>query len=301
MSETADGRRSGDGSAGDVDYGEIGASYARFRRPDPFIAARILDGLGDARTILNVGAGTGSYEPADRDVTAVEPSASMRTQRPARLGAAVDAVAEDLPFADSSFDASMAIVTVHQWRDLEKGLAEMRRVTRGPVVLLVCDPARMREYWLNDYIPEVRAVEASRFPPIPRIAAALGPKVEVTGVPVPLDCRDGFNEAYYGRPEALLDPEARLACSSWSLVPEAAVERFVRHLSADLASGRWDEAHGHLRSQPFFDGPLRLVVGKPPRAARLTRLRNEPTPRVRSASGEGDRASRGLSTHRRTR
>jgi SAM-dependent methyltransferase len=172
-------------------------------------------------------------------------------------------VAEDLPFADGSFDASMATVTVHQWSDLEQGLAEMRRVTRGPVVLLVCDPALMRDYWLNDYIPEVRAIEASRFPPIRRIAAALGGKIRVDQVPIPLECRDGFNEAYYGRPEALLDPEARLACSSWSLVPEAAVDRFVRHLTGDLASGRWDERYGHLRVQPFFNGPLRLVVGTP--------------------------------------
>ncbi|WP_404406719.1 class I SAM-dependent methyltransferase [Pelagibacterium halotolerans] len=255
--------RHDDGSAGDVDYGEIGGSYGRFRQPEPVIAAQILEALGNAWTILNVGAGTGSYEPTDREVTAVEPSASMRAQRPANLSVAIDAVAEDLPFADDSFDASMATVTVHQWSDLEKGLTEMRRVTRGPVVLLVCDPALMEDYWLNDYIPEVRAIEASRFPPIQRIATALGQHVEVRSVPVPLHCRDGFNEAYYGRPEALLDHEARLACSSWSLVPRAAVERFVKHLSSDLASGRWDEKYGHLRSQPFFDGPLRLVVGKP--------------------------------------
>lgn len=213
---------------------------------------------------MNVGAGTGSYEPIDREVTAVEPSASMRAQRPANLSVAIDAVAEDLPFADNSFDASMATVTVtvHQWSDLEKGLAEMRRVTRGPVVLLVGDPALMKDYWLNDYIPEVRAIEASRFPSIQRIATALGGNVEVRSVPIPLHCRDGFNEAYYGRPEALLDPKARLACSSWSLVPKAAVERFVEHLSSDLVSGRWDEKYGHLRSQRFFDGPLRLVVAK---------------------------------------
>jgi SAM-dependent methyltransferase len=172
-------------------------------------------------------------------------------------------VAEDLPFAEGSFDASMATVTVHQWSDLEKGLAEMRRVTRGPVVLLVCDPDLMKDYWLNDYIPEVRRIEASRFPSIDRIATALGGQVEVKPVPVPLNCRDGFNEAYYGRPEALLDPEARLACSSWSLVPKSAVDRFVQHLSHDLESGRWDERYGHLRTQPFFDSPLRLVVGKP--------------------------------------
>lgn len=252
-----------DGSAGDVNYGEIGSTYGRFRQPEPIIAVQILEALGDARTVLNVGAGTGSYEPTDREVTAVEPSASMRAQRPANFTVAVDAVAEDLPFENASFDASMATVTVHQWSDIEKGLAEMRRVTRGPVVLLVCDPALMKDYWLNDYIPEVRAVEASRFPPIQRIATALGPYVEVMPVRIPLHCRDGFNEAYYGRPEALLDHEARLACSSWSLVSKAAVERFVHQLSVDLASGRWDEMHGHLRSQPFFDGPLRLLVGKP--------------------------------------
>jgi len=255
--------RHSDGSAGDVDYGEIGASYGRFRQPEPAIAAQIFEALGKARTVLNVGAGTGSYEPTDREVTAVEPSASMRAQRPAHLSVAINAMAEDLPFDDNSFDASMATVTVHQWSDLEKGLAEMRRVTAGPVVILVCDPDLMQNYWLNDYMPEVRTIEASRFPPIRRVAAALGGHVEVSPVPIPLHCRDGFNEAYYGRPEALLDPQARLACSSWSLVPKAAVERFVAHLSRDLESGRWDEKYGHLRSQPFFDGPLRLVVGMP--------------------------------------
>jgi SAM-dependent methyltransferase len=187
----------------------------------------------------------------------------MRAQRPTHLAVAIDATAENLPFADAVFDASMAITTVHQWTDLEKGLAEMRRVTRGPIVLLVCNPDLMADYWLNDYAPEVRAVEASRFPPIERIVSALGGQVEVRPVAVPLQCRDGFNEAYYGRPEALLDPEARLACSSWSLIPQAAVDRFVAHLSRDLASGRWDEMHGHLRTQPFFDGPLRLIVARP--------------------------------------
>ncbi|MEM6584547.1 MAG: class I SAM-dependent methyltransferase, partial [Pseudomonadota bacterium] len=185
--------RRSDGSAGDVDYGEIGASYTRYRQPDPVIEAQIHAALGDATTVLNVGAGAGSYEPTDRAVTAVEPSASMRAQRPAHLVQAIDAVAEDLPFADNAFDASMASVTVHQWSDLEKGLAEMRRVTRGQVVLLVCDPARMHDYWLSDYIPEVRENEARRFPEIERLVTALGGKATVEPVPIPLDCRDGFN------------------------------------------------------------------------------------------------------------
>lgn len=254
-----------DGSAGDVDYAEIGRSYARFRKPEPTIAAQILLALGDARTVLNVGAGAGSYEPVDRDVTAVEPSASMRSQRPSHLSQAVDAVAEALPFADKYFDASMASVTVHQWQDLEKGLAEMRRVTRGPVVIFAGDPDRMRDYWLNEYIPEVRDIEARRFPSIARIAAGLGGNVVVQSVPIPLNCLDGFNEAYYGRPEVLLDPEARIACSSWSLVPQTAVERFEEHLYRDLAEGRWDKRFGHLRKLPFWDGPLRLLVGIPGR------------------------------------
>ena len=254
------GRTGQDGSAGDVDYGHIGQSYARFRQPDPFIAARIHAALGKARTVLNVGAGAGSYEPADRDVTAVEPSAAMRAQRPAHLSMAIDAVAEALPFPDRSFDAAMASVTVHQWQDLEAGLAEMRRVTRGPVVVFVADPERMHDYWLNEYVPEVREIEARRFPALGRIAAGLGGEVAVEPVPVPLNCRDGFNEAYYGRPEGLLDPEARLACSSWSLVPQTAVSRFVERLSHDLAKGHWDRRFGHLRTQPFWDGPLRLVI-----------------------------------------
>ena len=255
-------QRRSDGSAGDVDYGKIGSTYARYRQPDPYIAERIIAALGDARTVLNVGAGAGSYEPTDRDVTAVEPSASMRAQRPQHLSQAIDAVAENLPFANDAFDAAMASVTVHQWSDLERGLAEMRRVTRGPVVLLVCDPELMHDYWLSDYIPEVREIEAQRFPKIERIVNALGGRVNVLSVPVPRDCRDGFNEAYYGRPEAFLDEAARLACSSWSLVPADVVARFEKALSRDLANGTWDERYGHLRTQPFFDGPLRLIVAR---------------------------------------
>jgi hypothetical protein len=187
----------------------------------------------------------------------------MRAQRPTHLSKAIDAVAEALPFPDQSFDASMASVTVHQWQNLEKGLTEMRRVTRGPVVVFAGDPQLMRDYWLNDYIPEVREIEARRFPSIERIAARLEGDIEIQKVPIPLHCRDGFNEAYYGRPEALLDLEARLACSSWSLVPTEAVKRFIDDLSRDLADGTWDRRFGHLRKQAFWDGPLRLVIARP--------------------------------------
>ena len=255
--------RHGDGSAGDADYGLIGVDYARYRQPEPGIAARILAALGDARTVLNVGAGTGSYEPTDREVTAVEPSASMRAQRPAHLPVAVDAVAGQLPFADWAFDASMATFTVHQWPDLRAGLAEMRRVTRGPVVIMTCDPALLDRFWLNDYQPEVIATEARRFPPIASIVEGLGGRSEVRPVPIPLGCTDGFGEAYYGRPERFLEPGVRLAMSAWSFVDPADVDAGLARLRVDLDDGTWDARYGHLRNRPEFDGCLRLVIGQP--------------------------------------
>ncbi len=255
--------RKTDGSAGDADYGKIGPGYANFRQPEPAIAALIVETLGDAKTVLNVGAGAGSYEPTDREVTAVEPSAAMREQRPPHLPRAVDATSEALPFADDSLDASMTTFSVHQWSDLAKGLAEMRRVTRGPVLVLSADPSILDRFWLNDYAPEVIAVEASRYPRVETIAQHLGGNVEVVHVPIPLHCKDGFNEGYYGRPEWLLEPAARKACSGWSFVSPDVVARFERTLSADLASGAWDARYGALRTQPTFDGPLRLIVARP--------------------------------------
>ncbi|MBN9240643.1 MAG: ubiquinone biosynthesis protein [Micrococcales bacterium 70-64] len=252
-----------DGSAGDADYGSIGAGYALIRQPDPRIAAQFHAALGDARTVLNVGAGAGSYEPLDRDVTAVEPSASMRAQRPATLSPAVDATSQDLPFADDTFDASMASVTVHQWPELERGLGEMRRVTRGPVAILTFDPVPPVHWWLIDYVPELFEVEAGRMPALDRIAAALGGSVDVRTVLVPADCTDRFGQALFARPEQLLDADVRRAMSAWSFVPDEVVQRFLDALSADLASGAWDEKYGAFRTLPEFDGGLRLVVGMP--------------------------------------
>ncbi len=257
------GPRHADGSAGDANYGAIGSGYSQFRRPEPRIAEVIHAALGDARRILNVGAGAGSYEPFGRDVTAVEPSASMRAQRPAHLPAAIDATAERLPFEDKMFDASMATFTVHQWSDLGAGLAEMRRVTKGQIVILSCDPDDLSVFWLESYAPEVIRTEASRYPSLPTLRSAFGGTVRVSAVPIPLDCVDGFNEAYYGRPEMLLDPAARLACSAWSFVSQDAIARFEADLDGDLASGRWDDRYGHLRTRPFFEGSLKLIVSEP--------------------------------------
>jgi len=252
-----------DGSAGDADYGTIGHGYATIRQPDPRIERAVLDALGAARSVINVGAGAGSYEPRDRIVVAVEPSASMRAERPADRVPALNATAEHLPFDDHAFDAAMASVTVHQWPDLERGLEELRRVARGPVAVLTFDPVVPERWWQPVYVPELYEVEGRRMPSLDRIAAALGGRVEIRTVPIPADCVDGFGQAFFARPEETLRPEVRRAMSAWSFVDPEVVARYERELAADLASGAWDAEWGAFRSLPEFDGGLRLVVGRP--------------------------------------
>jgi SAM-dependent methyltransferase len=247
--------------AGDFDYETAGIGYENVRRADPRIAAQLHAHLGDARRVLNVGAGAGSYEPLDRMVVAVEPSAAMRARRPRRHPPAIDGRAESLPFDDGSFDAAMASVTIHQWADLERGLSEVRRVTTGPIVILAFDPARVERCWLAEYAPELVDVVRRRDPSIDRIRACLG-DLEVHEVAIPLDCTDGFTEAFYGRPERLLDPAVRAAQSTWGFVSEQSVAQFVRTLGADLASGAWDARYGALRTQPTFVGSLVLLVSR---------------------------------------
>nr|MDQ2816427.1 methyltransferase domain-containing protein [Actinomycetota bacterium] len=244
-------------------YEQHGGGYAVLRQPDPRIAARVHAALGASRTVLNVGAGAGSYEPADRYVLAVEPSAVMRAQRPVGAAPAVDATGERLPFDEDSFDAAMATVTVHQWGDVEQGLREMRRVSRGSVVVLTVDGRALGQFWLAEYFPEVIAVDLARFPPLDRVTEALAQgsaEVRVDGVPVPRDCTDGFGEAFYARPEALLRPEVRAATSGFVLADPGAVQRGLDRLKHDLASGAWDEAYGHLREQSEYNGAFRLVT-----------------------------------------
>jgi SAM-dependent methyltransferase len=249
--------------AGDFDYDTQGRGYAQQRRTDPRIAAFVHRALGPARTVLNVGAGAGSYEPEDRYVLAVEPSAAMRAQRPANRAPAIHGIAENLPLDDQSVDASMAMVTVHQWRDLQKGLAELRRVTRGPIVVLTFDGDALDRYWLVDYVPELMGVERRRYPAIDLIAKGIGGKTEVQAIPIPIDCVDGFTEAFYARPERFLDAAVRRSQSAWGSVDGKVQERFVKKLGDDLRTGAWDERYGQWRQQPFFDGSLRLIVGRP--------------------------------------
>ncbi len=253
--------------AGDVDYAIHGDGYAVRRRTDPRIGRAIVEQLGDAKTVLNVGAGAGSYEPRDRYLVAVEPSAAMRAQRPLQAVPAIDAHAENLPFDDHAFDASMALVTIHQWNDLSRGLGELRRVTRGPVVVMCFDNIALDAFWLARYVPELIAVNRSRDPAIEVVAGGLGGDITVVPVPIPIDCVDGIQEAFYARPEAFLDPAVRRSQSAWTFVDDAVIERFVSDLSRDLADGAWDRAYGGLRTRPTYDGSLRLVVSRPSRNA----------------------------------
>ncbi|HEX4732335.1 MAG TPA: methyltransferase domain-containing protein [Solirubrobacterales bacterium] len=245
----------------DTDYSTLAVDYANVRRPDPRIGAQLVAALGSAGKVINVGAGAGSYEPTDREVVAVEPSAEMRAKRGPALPPAIDAVAESLPFDDDAFDAALAVFTVHHWPDLEAGLAELRRVTSGPVVIMTADPAALADLWVADYSPEFHSTERRRYPSLERIAAALGGELTVRPLLIPLDCRDGFTDAFYGRPEAMLEPAVRRAQSAWSFVDDEAQSRFEERLSADLESGAWDERLGHLRTEPEFVGSIRVLIG----------------------------------------
>lgn len=240
-------------------YDAIGLGYASRRRPDPRIAGELTDALGDSATVLNVGAGAGSYEPSDRTVVAVEPSPVMIEQRPRGAVPAVIAQAERLPFVDRAFDASMAVLTVHHWSDLDQGLAELRRVTRGPVVVLTSDLDALRRWWLIDeYAPEIADDLVQTLPSVARIADRLG-GAEVRPIPVPADCSDAFLMAFWNRPELVLDPAARAATSGFAQLPSAVEERIVSQIATDLADGTWDRRHGHLRRLSAFDSGLRLI------------------------------------------
>lgn len=241
-------------------YDRIGQGYRRFRRPDPRIAALVREALGDAASVVNVGAGAGAYEPTGLDVVAVEPSETMIAQRPVGSARVVQAAAEALPFADRSFDAAMAILTIHHWKREERrlpGLGELRRVARRRVVLLTHLPDAAPFWLTDDYVPEITAMDRLIFPTVGELESTLGP-ARVTIVPVPHDCTDGFLGAYWRRPEMYLDPEVRAAISGFAKLPESA-ERIER-LRADLASGEWDRRHGAIRHRESVDLGYRLLV-----------------------------------------
>jgi SAM-dependent methyltransferase len=243
-------------------YDVIGRTYTATRATDPRIAARIWAALGDARTVVNVGAGTGSYEPPDREVTAVEPSAVMIAQRPPDAAPAVQASSEALPFDDGSFDAAMAVLTIHHWSDFAAGAAELRRVARDRVVVFSWDPTYVGRMWLGpEYFPPEHAQQdVAEFPSLAEQAAAFG-DAAVEVVPIPWDCRDGFFSAFWRRPEAYLDSAVRAGISTLAKRSEDELADGLARLRADLDSGAWARRHADLLERDTLDLGYRLLVG----------------------------------------
>ncbi len=238
-------------------YDTIGRSYGATRRADPRYAEAIHAALGSASSVLNVGAGTGSYEPRDRAVVALEPSAVMIAQRPTNAAPCVRGVSENLPFADRSFDAIMGVLTVHHWTRPLEGLAEVRRVTRGPIVIVATSVQAWARSWLaHDYFHDALTyadeIEAEA------IAEAIDGRVEP--LLTPSDCIDGFMLSAWRRPEAYLDPAVRAGISWFATIGPERERIFVERLGADLASGAWHERHGHILSLDRYDGGHRLII-----------------------------------------
>lgn len=246
-------------------YERIGRAYAQTRREDPRLARRIHAALGDAVTVVNVGAGTGSYEPRDRHVVAIEPSDVMAAQRPAELVPAIRATAGELPLRDQSVDAAMAVLTIHHWDDeQERGVRELRRVARGPVVILTIDAEVSSRMWLMaDYFPEVAALDYRILPPVDLLTEWLGGTARIETVEIPRDTPDWTLMSFWAHPERVLDPVARASTSGFARMPEEVVERVVGAVEDDLCTGAWDRRHGHLRELESFDAGLRLVVSTP--------------------------------------
>jgi SAM-dependent methyltransferase len=241
-------------------YDEIGARYTHARRTEPRIAERIFAALGDARSVLNVGAGSGSYEPRDRDVLAVEPSAVMRAQRPSGAAPCIDASAEALPFGDQSFDAALAVLSDHHWRDPLAGLREMRRVARR-VVVFQWDDAEMDRFWLiRDYMHSEYHALATGGPSFAERASAIAARVE--RVSIPWDCIDGFFHAYWRRPRAYLEDQVRRGSSVWARIGEDAERRAVAALTEDLENGTWGQRNAALLDQESIDLGARLLIAE---------------------------------------
>lgn len=238
-------------------YDEIGVGYRNARRPDPRIASAILSALGEAESVVNVGAGAGSYEPLDRFVIAVEPSMTMILQRRPSSAPVIQASATRLPFRDASFSAALAILTVHHWPDRARGLDEMARVAADRVVILTWDPATSGFWLVENYFPEIVEIDRPNFPSLEEFGRALG-HTEVSAVPIPHDCVDGFLGAYWRRPHAYLDADLRRAISTFSKI--RTLEPGLTRLRRDLNDGTWERRYGDLLSRSEIDLGYRLVV-----------------------------------------
>ncbi len=243
-------------------YDRIGVGYSATRRPDPRIADRIIQALADSASIVNVGAGAGSYEPRDRRVVAVEPSATMIRQRPLDSALVIRGTAERLPLLDGAVDSALAILTVHHWSDPARGLSEMRRVSRSRVVVLTWDQDVWESFWLiREYLSCAREVDRRRAMGIAEIASVLGGG-EVQSVPIPHDCVDGFHGAFWRRPEAYLDPRIRAGISAYTAMPAEERDEGLRRLAEDIDSGAWEDRHRNLLDLDELDLGYRLIVWK---------------------------------------
>src|SRR5215216_1740383 len=242
------------------DYDHENHNYSAIRQADPRIGLYVRRSLEGCDTVLNVGAGTGSYEPEDKFVIAVEPSSVMRAKRLA-LGRppAVNAKADDIPFDDQSFDAVMAVLTIHHWPDLKAGLLEVKRVAKKKISILTYDPEKLELFWNVNYFPQVIEIERSRYPKLDHIAACLGEDLTITNIKIPFDCTDGFQEAFYGRPEAFLQEDVRNVQSAWGFLDKKTESAYVQKLAEDLVSGEWDRLYGYHRKLPEFEGAFRLL------------------------------------------
>jgi SAM-dependent methyltransferase len=245
-------------------YETIGHQYARFRREDPRIRARIRASLGSARSVVNVGAGAGSYEPTDLHVVAIEPSDVMAAQRPPALAPAIRATADSIPLRDDSVDAAMAILTLHHWDDArERGVHELRRVARDRVVILTFDAEVSGAMWLmSDYLPELAELDRAIFPAPEQIASWLGGSIEIETIPIPRDTPDWMLGSYWAHPERVLDASARAATSGFARMPVEVVARVVHAVGLDLQNGSWEARHGRLRQLEEHDVGLRLIVAR---------------------------------------
>lgn len=240
-------------------YDTIGLGYNTKRHADPQIAARLAEALSHAKSILNVGAGTGSYEPAHHNLIAVEPSTVMLAQRPRNAAPAVQAVAEALPFLNAQFDAAMAVLTVHHWKNIPAGLDELRRVVSDKIIILTWDPECDEQFWLTrDYLPEILAFDRVRFPTLALLKRHLGP-LRVEPLLIPATCTDGFRCAYWKRPHAYLDPAVQKSISSFAQADPAIISRAMAELANDLDSGRWIERNGDLKAKEALDAGYRLI------------------------------------------
>jgi len=240
-------------------YDSIGQTYSQTRRPDPRIRDAIWAALGDAKSVVNVGAGTGSYEPP-QTILAVEPSMVMIAQRPPELAPAAVTTAARIPLPDKSVDAALASLTIHHWTDREAGFAELKRVARR-IVIFTWDAGLIPGFWLTDYVPAIIETDAGVAVPIDWICEQLG-TTDVRPVPVPWDCSDGFMGAYWRRPEAYLDPVVRNGISTLTRIDQHVLNAGLEILVDDLRSGEWHRRHAGLLAMEELDLGYRLVVAE---------------------------------------